>query len=144
MEENIAHRQAVVSATRIKYATCDVEDEVREIQRILIDSVKVTAIKPSATISAVVLNNVPTPRTFVSKERHKNITAAELSERWLIGMSQATDTLKKTTQRIVRSAVLPLGRRYKADRIYELPRIPGERFTDTIHGRTVSRVSCCV
>ena len=54
-------------------------------------------------------------------------------------MSQATDTLKKTTQRIVRSAVLPLGRRYKSDQIYELPRLPGEWFTDTIHGRTVSR-----
>ena len=35
--------------------------------------------------------------------------------------------------------MLPLGRRYKADQIYELPRLPGELFTDTIHGRTVSR-----
>ena len=101
-----------------------VEDEVHEIQRRLIDSVKVTAIKPSAMISAVVLNDIPSPRTFVSKERHTSITASELSDRWLIGLSQATDTLKKTTQRIVRSAVLPLGRRYKADRIYELPRLP--------------------
>ena len=139
VEEEIAHRHAVVSATSIKYATYDVEDEVREIQRRLIDSVKVTDIKSSTTISAVVLNDVPTPRTFVSKERHTTITAAELSERWLIGLSQATDTLKKTTQRIVRSAVLPLGRRYKADRIYELPRLPGEWFTDTVHGRTTSR-----
>ena len=57
VEEEIAHRHVVVSATRIKYATCNVEDEVRKIQRILIDSVKVTAIKPSAMISAVVLND---------------------------------------------------------------------------------------
>ena len=35
--------------------------------------------------------------------------------------------------------MLPPGRRYKADQIYELPRLPGEWFTDTIHGRTVSR-----
>ena len=101
VEEEIAHWHAVVSATRAKYATCDVEDEVREIQRRLIDSVKVTAIKPSATISAVVLNDIPSPRKFVSKERHTSITATELSEQWLIGLSQATDTLKKTTQRIV-------------------------------------------
>ena len=47
--------------------------------------------------------------------------------------------MKKTTQRIFRSAVLPLGRRYEADRIYELPRLPGEWFTNTFHGRTVSR-----
>ena len=60
-----------------------------------------------------------------------------MSEQWIIGMIQATDTLKKTTQRIFRSAVLPLGRRYKADQIYELPRLPGEWCTDTIHGRTV-------
>ena len=80
VEEEIAHRHAVVSATRIKYSTCDVEDEVCEIQRRLIDSVKVTAIKPSATILSVVLNDIPSPRTFVSKERHTNITAAELSE----------------------------------------------------------------
>ena len=97
VEEEIAHRHAVVSATRIKYATCNLEDEVREIQRRLIDSVKVTVIKPSASISAVVLNDIPSPRTFLSKERHTNITAAELSERWLIGLSQATYTLKKTT-----------------------------------------------
>ena len=29
VEEEIAHRHAVVSATRIKHTTCDVEDEVR-------------------------------------------------------------------------------------------------------------------
>ena len=78
VEEEIAHRHAVVSATRVKYATCNVEDEVREIQRRLIDSIKVTAIKPSATISAVVLNDILSPRTFVTKERHTSITEAEL------------------------------------------------------------------
>ena len=34
--------------------------------------------------------------------------------------------------------MLPLGRRYKADRIYEFPRLPGECFTYTFRGRTVS------
>ena len=43
------------------------------------------------------------------------------------------------TQRIARPALLPLGRRYKADGIYKLPRLPGEWFTDTVHGRTFSR-----
>ena len=71
------------------------EDKVREIQRRLIDSVNVTATKPSATISTVVLNDVPTTRTLVYKERHTTITSAELSERWLIGLIQATDTPKK-------------------------------------------------
>ena len=40
--------------------------------------------------------------------------------------------------------MLPLGRGYKADQIYELPRILGEWFTDTIHGHTVSREDICV
>ena len=35
--------------------------------------------------------------------------------------------------------MLPLGRGYKAEQIYELPRLPGEWFTDNIHRRTVSR-----
>ena len=35
--------------------------------------------------------------------------------------------------------MLPLSRRYKSDRIYELTRLPGELFTDTIRGRKVSR-----
>ena len=79
VEEEILNRHAVVSETRIKYATCDVEDEVCEIQRRLIDSVNMTAIKPSATILAVVLSDVPNPSIFVSKERHTTITAAEIS-----------------------------------------------------------------
>ena len=48
---------------------------------------------------AVVLNDIPSPRTFVSKERHTNITAAELSKRWIIGLIQATDTLSFTSPR---------------------------------------------
>ena len=90
-------------------------------------------------ISEISLDNVPTPRTFVSKERHLEVTATELSERWLIGLAQATATLKSTTQKIVRSAVLPLDRRYKADRLYHLPSIPGDWYTNTLHGRTKSK-----
>ena len=64
------------------------------------------------------------------------MTETELSERWLIGLAQATATLKLTTQKIVRSAVLPFGRFYKADRLYHLPCLPGDWYTDTLHGRT--------
>ena len=34
---------------------------------------------------------------------------------------------------------MPLGRRYKADRLYRLTRLPGDWCTDTLHGRTKSK-----
>ena len=67
------------------------------------------------------------------------MTATELSERWLVSLAQATATLKYTTKTIVRSAVLPLGRHYKADRLYHLPRLPGYWYTNTLHDRTKSK-----
>ena len=67
------------------------------------------------------------------------MTATDLSERWLISFSQATATLKSTTQKIVRSTVLTLGKRYKADRLYHLPRLPGYLYTNTLHDRTKSK-----
>ena len=67
------------------------------------------------------------------------MTATELSEQWLIGLAQATATLKSTTQKIVRSAVLPLEICYKSDRLYHLPCLPEDWYTDTLHGRTKSK-----
>lgn len=58
-----------------------------------------------------VSDDVPLCRTFISDERHTAVTAAELSERWCIGLVQATNTIKIITQHGVRSATLPLSRR---------------------------------
>ena len=66
------------------------------------------------------------------------MTNTKLSEKWLISLAQATATLKLTTQKIVRSDVLPLVRRYKADRFYHPPCLLGDWYTDTLHGRTKS------
>ena len=41
------------------------------------------------------------------------------SERCYIGLGQATQTLKVTTQQLMRSAILPLARRYRTDGHYE-------------------------
>ena len=67
------------------------------------------------------------------------MTATKLSKRWLIGLAQAIATLKSTTQKIFRSSVLPLGKRYKSGRLYHLPRLPGDWYADTFHGRTKSK-----
>ena len=120
------------------YDDNDEEDDIQGYQIHLIASVKVTS-AAKAKISAISLYYVPTPRTFTSKERHLAVTLTELSERWLISLAQSTATLKSTTQNIVRSAVLPLGRRYKADHLYHLLRLPGDWYTNNLHGRTKSK-----
>jgi len=68
-----------------------------------------------------------------------SVTPEDLSERWSIGLGQARETLKRTTQRIVRLAVMPLARIYRADRIFEKRRLRGKWFTDTLDGRGTSK-----
>jgi hypothetical protein len=55
-------------------------------------------------ISAI---DVAEQKTFISKERHPAVTSKNLSERWNIGLNQAKQTLRVTTQRGVRSPILP-------------------------------------
>ena len=64
---------------------------------------------------------LPSAPTFQSKGRHSSVSPQDLSERWLIGLKKAKDTIKNTTQRILRSALLPLAQRYRANRMYERP-----------------------
>ena len=79
--------------------------------------------------------DLPTAPTFQSKSRHSSVTPEDLSERWSIGLKRAKDTIRNTTQRILRSALLPLARRYRADCMYERPRIRGVVYTDTMDGQ---------
>ena len=83
-------------------------------------------------------DDVPARRTFVSTDRHNRTTAIELSERWGIGLKRANDTIKATTQRAVRSAILPISRRYRADRMYRVKRLQGKFATDTIYSNIKS------
>ena len=67
----------------------------------LIGSVRVREAPTSREVSQVgqvTLEDVPAARTFMSKERHTSVTAQDLSERWHIGVGQAMETLKRTTQ----------------------------------------------
>ena len=56
------------------------------------------------------LQDVPLARMFQSKERHLTVTPSDLSERWYIGLGQAAQTLKVTTQQLMHSTILPLAR----------------------------------
>ena len=56
--------------------------------------------------------------TFQSSDRHSDVTAQDLSKRWGISISTTTNTLKKTTQKLLSSAVLPASRRYRTDQVF--------------------------
>lgn len=75
------------------------------------------------------------PKNFVSTSRHSNTTPEDLSEIWNINLEQARMTLQATTQNHSRSAILPLSRRYRMDRMFEPKRIRGSMATDTMDPR---------
>ena len=77
--------------------------------------------------------DVPERKTFVSTERHTKITEDTLAERFGIRIHRARATLRKTTQRGMRSAILPLAWRYKADRFFQTRRLTGKFATDTLY-----------
>ena len=79
--------------------------------------------------------DVPSHSNFTSKERHSDVNPSDISERWQIGLGAATKTLKATTQMTLQSAIMPISRRYRADRMFEQPHIKGMIFTDTMAGR---------
>jgi hypothetical protein len=94
-----------------------------------------TRIISKVQVNLNVREDVASPRTFYSKDRHTTISAEDISERWCIGLAQANKTIKVTTQRGVRSALLPLSRRYRTDRMYHKKRLRDEWATDTYFGR---------
>ena len=83
-------------------------------------------------------SDVPTRKTFLSKERHSQVSPEELSDRWCIGLAQAKNTIEVTTQTSVKSALMPTGRRYRADRVFERQLLRGDFYTDTMDGRCKS------
>jgi hypothetical protein len=80
--------------------------------RRLIASSRVRSIPTKRKVQRV-LTDVKGPPTFVTEDRRADISPQSLADRWMIGLDQAKLTLKKTTQRYLRSALLPLSRRYK-------------------------------
>ena len=99
----------------------DVMYDMNRIMHRLISRVKVYAAPTLATtggdagararVSRVEVQDFIAAHTFESKVIHTSITTQDLSESWCIGLGQATETLKSTTQRIVRSEVMLLARR---------------------------------
>jgi len=66
-------------------------------------------------------------------------TAAQLAKLWQIGLQQATNTLKHTTQNYIRAGNSPLFRRIRRQNpAGRYRRLGGTFYTDTLHGRVRS------
>ena len=78
------------------------------------------------------------PRSKIKRQRHNNVNPQQLAERWGIGLEQANLTIQNTTQYGIRSALMPLSRRYRGDLFYQLKRLQGNWYTDIYHGRHLS------
>ena len=75
----------------------------------------------------------PTRRSFISHERHQRVTADTLADFFGIGLERARQTLTATLQKGTRSAILPLERRYRADRRFDVRHLHGRFSTDTAY-----------
>ena len=81
------------------------------------------------------MKDVSMPRTFLSDNRHSSTTSEYSSDRWRLSISKAVVTLKATTQKLTRSAIMTLEQRYKADLMLGVFRIHGTMSTYTMEAR---------
>jgi hypothetical protein len=111
-----------LSATRSEEADIHIGDDHLEPGLLLISSVfsdyRMAELLPrEINVKAV---DIEPGKTFRSSKRHPSISSEQLSERWAIGLNQAKQTIQVTTQRGARSAILPLSRSYRTDRIQHM------------------------
>ena len=77
-------------------------------------------------------------QTYTSSKRHAKLSAEVLADQFAIGLQQARETLKATLQRGMRSAILLIARRYRADWQYSVKRLNGKYATETLWAKTRS------
>jgi hypothetical protein len=143
VEEEVSR---TVGAVRTKGETYDHVDykegpntqlfSIGDLSQRLIASVKVTS--TTREVSQVDIQDVPQLKTFQSKGRHSSVSPEALSERWQIGLEQAKETLKRTTQQLARLAVMPLARCYRADRGLQTKQLDRMWASNMMDGRVKS------
>ena len=112
---------------------------VNEFDRAMIDT------NPSLSQGAMaerLINNVNVTinsrgaASTITRERHHGKDPELIARKWGIGLEKAKQTLKATTQLAVRSAVLPLTRRYRTDLMSQrLRRLNCRFYTDTLFSK---------
>jgi hypothetical protein len=126
-------RRNVISSARITaedFARCNETRRIREICR--------NELPPLVIPGPLEEHEILPPHTFLSSERHLATSPEQLSERWGLSIAQAALTLKATTRQLVQSALMPLARRYRTDRMFAPNRLEGTFATDTMDLRCKS------
>ena len=72
------------------------------------------------------LEDLPTRQIYYFPERHTKISAEVLSDIFGIGIKTSNATLKENLQRYTISDILPISRRYRADRQYGVKCLKGK------------------
>ena len=145
MEEDISRNIGAVMTEGGSTDFDDTESEINSVYQIydigamtslIIGSVKIALI-PSRNIyeTKATLQDVPQAKTFKSKGGYSTVSPEELSERWQIVIEQARDAISKTTQRLARSAAMPLARLYKVERVFRTKSLTNMWATDTMDVR---------
>ena len=77
--------------------------------------------------------------TIVTNDRHHDVSPELLAQKWGIGLEKAKATLNCTTQNCIRSAIMPLTRRYRTDLMLQrLRRLRTTWYTDTLFAKEKS------
>jgi hypothetical protein len=119
-------RTSIISSARVTY---------EDLQARIISQLRFKELPPPVLPGPIEERDIKAPYTFLSEDRHSNTTPVDLSERWGLSVAQAALTLKATTRHLLRSALMPLARRYRADRMFQVPRLEGTWATDTMDMR---------
>ena len=134
------HPESYAEKTTYEYNSNEITDEtiLHDIEPSLIMAKERFLQSMNTGNNEIIDELIPARRTFTSQERHNKLTADMISELWCIGPRKAKDTIKATTQNGIRSAILPLSRRYRADRMYNLKRLHNKFATDTLYATVKS------
>ena len=74
------------------------------------------------------------PDAMITDNRHHGMSPELLAQKWGIGIEKAKHTIRGTTQDSIRSAILPLTRRYRTDFMSQrLRRLSTAWYTDTLN-----------
>ena len=74
------------------------------------------------------VDDIPRIMRYVSSDRYNQVSKENISEILRIGPNKAKQMLQVTRQYGTRSTILPIGERYRADRMYDVKRLHGNFF----------------
>ena len=76
----------------------------------------------------------------VTRDRHHRVTQESLASKWMMSLKSAADTIRFTTQKVMRMATGPLMRRYKPNiaPFTKYRQLKATFYTDPLYGKVPS------